>query len=660
MKKINQTAMLILVACMAMLVNVTHAQENKTVITIENEKVTDKEFLRMYNKNNVSDVSLKTTLDEYLDLYINYKLKVLEARNLKYDTIKKLREELKGYRSQLAKPYLIDEDVNKELLKEAYDRMLYDVNASHILIRTLPTSPAKDTLVAYEKAMEIRKQLLDGKSFEELAVEYSEDPSAKDRVMKGKVIKGNKGLLGYFTVFDMVYPFESAAYKLNVGEVSMPVRSNFGYHIIKLNEKKRAIGDVKVAHIMKFLNNAKTKEDSIAVKDSMMEVYQKLQNGGDFKELAKSDSDDKTTAQNGGELPMLKATRLLPKFVQNISKLKEGEYSAPFETKYGWHIIKLIEKKGVGTFEDKKDEIKKQIAKSDRASESVISLVKKIKAENDTKVYLDRALELKNVIDKELHTGEWKADTAVNMTKVVYQIGNNSYTQYDFAKFIEANPPTQKSEDLETLLEVIFESFVDAKSLEYEDENLPNKYPEFKTLMQEYEDGILLFELTNDEVWQKAVKDTLGLEKFYNKNKEKYNWKQRVKAKIFILLNDEITDKAKKLAQEGYSKEKLLTQLNDSIHTNVIIKEGLYENDANYYIEKVEWKKGLSDIKNYRKQNYFVFIEDFVEPQPKTLKEAKGVVTSDYQNYLEKQWIEKLRSKYNYKVDKEVFKNLKP
>ncbi len=628
-------------------------------ITINGEKIKDTEFLRMYNKNNVNDVTLKTSLDEYLDLYINYRLKILEARDLKYDTIQKLKEELKGYRAQLAKPYLIDEEVNKELLEEAYERMQSDVNASHILIKVLPTTPAKDTLVAYEKAMEIRKQLLNGKSFEELAVEYSDDPSAKDRVMNGRQMKGNKGRLGYFSVFDMVYPFESATYQLKEGDISMPVRSNFGYHIIKLNEKRPALGQVQIGHIMKFLSSAKSKEDSIKVKNQIMDIYQKLNNGEDFGKLAASESDDKTTATNGGKLPMLKATRLLPKFVENIAEMKEGEYSAPFQTKYGWHIIKLIKHKGVGTFDEKKDEIKKQIAKSDRASESVISLVKKIKAENKTREHLNKAIALKDVINDDLYAGKWKADTAMNMQETVYKIGKNTYTQYDFAKFIEANPPLQKGEDLETLLEVIFESFVDAKTLEYENENLPNKYPEFKMLMQEYEDGILLFELTNDQVWQKAIQDTLGLKAYYNAHKEKYNWKERADAKIFILLNDEITDKARALATTVDSKEELLSQLNDSTHINVIIKEGLYENDANYYFENIAWKKGISDVKNHKKQKFFIYIKDFVEPQPKTLKEAKGAATSDYQNYLEEKWIENLRNKYPYKVNKKVFEALK-
>ncbi|MCF8231764.1 MAG: peptidyl-prolyl cis-trans isomerase [Bacteroidales bacterium] len=633
--------------------------DERVVMTIEDEAITANEFLNVYNKNN--NLDSKQPLDEYLDLFINYKLKVKEAKNLGYDTIQKLQKELEGYRDQLAEPYLMDEEVNKELMREAYDRMRYDIRASHIMLKVSETAPPEDTLKAYNKIMDLRRQAVNGTPFSKLATKYSEDPSARERKVQGRTVRGNKGDLGYFSVFDMVYPFETAAYNLEEGEISQPVRTKYGYHLIKVTNKHKALGRVKAAHILKMYKNAQSKEDSLEAKNKIQEIYQKLKDGADFAKLAKQESDDRSTSRKGGNLPWFGSNRMIPEFVEAAYKLKEtGDFSKPFRTSYGWHIMMLKERKGIGNFEEEKEKIKKKLSKSGRDKKSKKAFVKKIRDEYNAQSFMPAVKELEKVISNKVFSGKWDADTAKQMKKPVFKIGDKVYTQYDFAEYIEENQSRKKAQDLGMYLELKFKKFRDDKSIAYEDSQLEKKYPEFKSLMKEYRNGILLFELTNDKVWEKAVKDTTGLKKYYKKHKKKYMWDERADATIAILLNPEVEKDVKKMLKQGKRKASIDSILNSDSARNISVQDGLYEKDANPYIRKAKWEKGLSKKLNHEKKPFFVKIHKFVPPEPKTLDEARGIVTADYQNYLEKQWINKLRKKYDYEVNQDVLKSLNP
>ncbi|MGM0567128.1 MAG: peptidylprolyl isomerase [Bacteroidota bacterium] len=644
--------------CFVTLMTFTGWSQNKdaTVITIEDEKITVDEFLSVFNKNNPENENSKEALEEYLDLYINYKLKVKEAERLGYDTIKELQEELQGYREQLAEPYLIDEEANQKLLREAYDRMQHDVRASHILFRAGENAAPEDTLKAYNKAMEVREKALAGQDFGDLAVEHSEDPSARERAQQGRKIPGNQGDLGYFTVFDMVYPFESAAYKLEPGSISKPVRTRFGYHIIKVEDKRDALGEVKVAHILKVLTQAKDAQDSLKMKHEIDSIHTLLKEGADFTRLVKKHSDDKASAKKGGELPAFTSNRMIPSFVKAVDQLEEeGDISKPFKSRYGWHIVKLIEHKPIGSFEENKEEIKRQISKSDRADKSQESLIKKLQKEYSASMNEKAALAIKNFMDKGYFNKEWNADTVKNLQAIVFEIGDASFTQYDFARYLEKTMKRTQSQDFEVMLRKKFNTFVDEKTLAYEKDRLEEKYPEFKRLLKEYRDGILLFELTNDKVWNKAVEDTAGLKAFHEKRKENYMWDERAKATIVTILDEEVLEKARELAAKGKSGEEIKKALNDSTRQTVMVQDGKFEKDANEKIETVKWEKGLSDVHTHKDRKFFVYIHHFADPEPKTLKEARGAITADYQNYLEEKWLEELRNRYDFKVHQRVF-----
>lgn len=641
------------------IISFAQVDNDKVVMTIAGDEITAQEFLRVYNKNNNSQN--EQSLKEYLDLFINYKLKVKEAEKQGYDTIQKLQKELKGYRDQLAKPYLMDEEVKKELMQEAYDRMRYDIRASHILLKVSQTAPPEDTLKAYNKIMNLRNQALEGKSFAKLAQEHSEDPSARNRKIQGREIPGNKGDLGYFSVFDMVYPFESAAYSLEEGEISKPVRTKYGYHLIKVTDRHKALGQVKAAHILKMTKNAESKEDSLQAKKEIFDIYNKIKEGADFAKMAKKHSDDRTTSRNGGELPRFGSNRMIPAFVQAAYELKkEGEVSKPFRTSYGWHIMMLKERDGIGSFEEEKERIRKKINKSSRNKQPKKAFLRKVRKDYNAMNFMDAVQEMESVVDKSIFKKEWTADTAKDMRKPVFKIGDNVYTQYDFARYLEENQKWEKAEDIGIFLKFRFKSFIDDKTLAYENSQLDEKYPEFKALMKEYRDGVLLFELTNDQVWEKAMKDTTGLKKFYKKHKKDYMWNERADATIAILLGPSVKEQLLTMLREGERKEAILDELNnDSTHT-VSVMEGLYEKDANPYISKAHWETGLSKMHEHKDKPFFVNIHQFVDPEPKELKEARGMVTADYQNYLEKQWLKKLRKKYDYKVNWDVLNQLNP
>jgi len=650
----------VLLALLAFAFILVTGQNNtdRVVMTIEGEEITADEFLRVYNKN--SNIENKQSLKEYLDLFINYKLKVKEAENLGYDTISELQKELEGYRDQLAESYLMDEDVNKELLKEAYERMKYDLRASHILIKVSETAPPKDTLKAYNKIMDIRRKAINGKPFAELAAEFSEDPSARQRKARGRTIPGNKGDLGYFSVFDMVYPFEDAAYKLEEGEISKPVRTKYGYHLIKVTDRHKALGRVKTAHIMKMYKNAETKKDSTEAKNKIQEIFKKLKEGADFAELARKHSDDRSTAQKGGELPWFESNRMIPGFVKAAYQLKKtGDFTNPFRSSYGWHIMMLKDKEGIGSFEEEKQKLKEQLSKSGRNKKSQKAFAKKIRKEYNAHTFIPAVKEMENVLTEAIYKKKWSADTAKNMTKPVFKIGDKVYSQYDFAKYLEKNQRRKNADDLGMYLQLNFKKFVDDKSIAYENSQLENKYPEFKSLMKEYRDGILLFELTNDKVWEKAVEDTAGLEKFYQNHKSDYMWEERANATIATILNPEVSNQVKKLLKQGRKAHAIDSVINNDSVTNASLKEGYFEKDANPYIEKAQWEKGLSEKLKHKKYSFYVMIHEFIPPEPKKLKEARGIVTADYQNHLEKQWIRKLRNKYSFEVNRDVLNSLK-
>ncbi|MCF8465419.1 MAG: peptidyl-prolyl cis-trans isomerase [Flavobacteriales bacterium] len=631
------------------------AQEKDPVLlTVDGQNITLSEFEAVYKKNNRDAVVDQKDLEDYLELYINFRLKVREAEELGLDTVKKFIEELKGYQKQLAKPYLTDKEVTQNLVKEAHERSLKDVRASHILLKVGPDALPKDTLIVYNKIMDIRKQAEKG-DFAALAKKYSEDPSAKE----------NAGDLGWFSVLRMVYPFETAAYQTENGNISMPVRTRFGYHIIKSFGSRDALGEISAAHIMIKTGKEATEEDQAKAKEKIMEVKGLLDKGQNFEDLAKKYSEDKGSSAKGGVLPNFGTGRMVPAFESAAFGLKaDGDYSEPVLTDYGWHIIKRIERIPVATFEEAEKDLSAKVAKDSRSEMSKLSVLARIKKDygfKETRSALDAVA---SRLDSSLVEGKWDAEAAKDLKATVFTIGKDNYTQADLAAYIGSHQSRRKEEPLVVILNGLYNQFVEESLLAYEEAKLPQKHPEYKALLKEYRDGILLFDLTDNKVWSKAVKDTAGLKSFHEKNSDKFMWGKRLDAEIYHCQKDSIVEPLKaalaKKAKKGKpTKEEILQEFNANSQLNLRVEQGNYEENDEEILKNAKWEKGLYGPFKDGQNQVLILVNSVLEPTAKSLKEARGLVTADYQNFLEKEWIAELRGKYKYTANRELLKQIK-
>jgi peptidyl-prolyl cis-trans isomerase SurA len=640
-------------ASLLFLCSISIAQTNTSdpvIMSIAGENVAKSEFERVFKKNNTKETSYdRKSVTDYVTLYVNYKLKVKEAVDMGMDTVKSFTEELGGYRKQLAQPYLVDKEVTENLLKEAYNRMKSDVRASHILVKVAQEALPKDTLEAYNKALKIREELMKGKDFAELAKEKSEDPSAKD----------NGGDLGYFTALQMVYPFESAVYSMKKGELSQPVRTRFGYHIIKVTDTRPAQGEVKVAHIMVKVAANALSADSAKAAAKTKELYDSLKAGKSFEDLAQKYSEDQGSSKQGGVLPVFGTGRMVPEFEKAAFSLKNvGDYTQPIRTTYGWHIIKLLEKKQLGTYEELQAELKQKVSKDSRAELSKASMIKKIKNKYGFKENAKAKDEFMKVVDSTLTQGKWTADKAANLKNMMFSIGEKNYMQKDFAEYVASHQAKKGDGTLPVQVNALYNDWLNESVIAFEESRLDQSHPDFKALMQEYRDGILLFELTDKKVWSKAVKDTAGLKEFYEKNKNSYQWGERLDAVIYTCADAEVAKEVHKLMKTVDDNDTLMARVNKSSQLNLQVKSGKFSKGDNEIIDSIPWTEGMTKDMKRNNQIVFVNVKKKLPAQPKTLEEAKGIITADYQAYLEKEWIEELRKKYSVKVNQEVVETL--
>jgi len=607
------------------------SQKNSDVLfTVDKEPVTTTEFLTVFNKNrDIVEEDNKKSIEEYLELYINYKLKLKQAYELKLDTIPSYVKELKKYRAQLIVPYLKDDNVTASLVKEAYDRMKMEVNASHILVRLNPKASPSDTLKAYTKIMEARAKILKGEAFDKIAKLYSEDPSAQK----------NGGNLGYFTTFSMVYPFENAAYNSKVGDVSMPFKTSYGYHIVNVIDKRAAKGEVEVAHIM-IKNKA---VDSTYSKKQINDVYAKLEQGDAFSFLAKQYSEDKSTSSRGGKMAKFSSNRMLKSFSDVAFSLKnENDYSKPFKTKYGWHIIKLIKKHPIKEFNDIKDDLTKKIAKSQRVGIVGKSIAGRLKSEYSIN---------KNI---ENYNGYIKNDTAFisrNLKSTIFTINERAIP---LKKLNDYNKSQRKK-----TLKTAYEDFLNQEVLNYYKDNLENTDVDFAITIKEYRDGLLLFDLLQQKIWTKAEKDTVALSEFFYKNRENYKWKERANLILATCTKKEKAVLVKTMLEEGKTIKEIKETVNEGAIVNVLFSEGVLEAGNQKLPKDYAFRKGVSKVYNEDK-NHFVIakVTNIIAPALKELKEAKGIVINDFQKELERNWITELRDSYSVKVKKKVLKKI--
>ena len=635
-------------ACLLLLCANTIFAQN--IFSINGENVSTPEFENIFKKNNYTGKSLTAAdVDDYLDRYINFKLKVKEAYAMGLDTNPQFDRELVGYRSQLAKPYLTDKETGDLLLREAFKRSQEEVRAVHVLIRLEPNAAPADTAAAYKKILAVQARLNKGDDFFTVATEDSEDPSAKQ----------NKGDLGYFSVLQMIYPFEQVVYNMPVGKISAPFRTNFGYHIVKLMDKRATRGKIKVAHILIKAAETDAPEKQATAKTKIEELYKRASTE-DFANLAKQYSEDPSTKDKGGELQPFGTGRMVEVFENTAFGLKkDGDVSQPIKTNFGWHIIKRLSYEEIPNFEQAELSLKQRVDRDARSFQKRNVLINKLKKEYDLKEYAfaKNAVIAAIAQDTSFVKANFKAEATAGFKAPLIEIKDKTYTQANFADFVAKNQSRMEA-DPTMVLNGLYTRFVEDAIIGYEDQNLEKKYPEFNALMQEYKDGILIFDLTDRKVWNKAVADTTGLQAYYNSHKNDYMWGQRVEATIYSCLDEAVANKVKKMAGRK-NNEVILAKINKENPLNLKITEGKYSKGDNELVDKAGETVGLSANMKEGSGVAFVKVRKVLAPEVKQLSEIRGIITSDYQSFLEKEWLKELKNKYKVVVNQAELAQIK-
>lgn len=645
----------------ALLIILATKSYSQTLFHYGNNPVDKKEFLRVYEKNAINqkpDYS-KQALEEYLDLYSLFRMKVTEAEKMSLDTMTSIQYELANYRKQLVKNYLTDEQVQNKLIKEAYDRMKENVKVAHIMTLSSPMSPAEDTVEPYRIIDSVYKAIVNkGASFEDLAKKYSAD----------KQTAPNGGNLGYITALQTVYPFENAAYNTPVGKVSKPFRSPYGYHIVKVLDRRKAIGEIKVAQILIHIKKSEGDNAEKDASEEAMEVYNKLKAGADFKTLVQEHSDDTYSKNNDGELQPFGVGQMVGDFEKAAFALnKPGDFSKPVKTDYGYHIIKLIEKYPLPDYDSMKPILKARIEKDSRAQVARDIFYQGVKDKNNFKDYPESMKEMEQWFKDIPAEGEkantFTAEDYKGSDKPLFTVNGTAYTQSDMVTYSYDVTRGRLMGPRQVVFRNLYDNYLITVLNDIVEQNLIDENPDFKHLMEEYRAGIMLFELMDRNVWGKASKDSTGLEQFHSTRKDKYQWNPGFKGAVYTVKNEDVLKKALKIiGKKDITDEDIAKKLNtEDMPDAVSIEHGYYEFNKFDKFSKAQITEGkASESKKNEDGTYSVVFAEKVynEKHPKTLDEARGYVIADYQDHLEKKWNQELRDKYPVKVDNEVFNSM--
>ena len=624
---------------------------DRTLMTIAGKNVPAGEFIRMYKKSSESGQS--ADIDSYLQQYITFKLKVADATDEGMDTTKAFRNELNGYRNQLALNYLTDADTKEKLLQKTYQRSLSEINAWHILVSCPEGAKPEDTLSAWQKATDIRERIIKGESFEQVARGTSDDPS----------VKINGGNLGYFTVFQMIMPFEDAAYNLKIGAISEPVRTPYGYHIIKVSDKRPSKGKVLVAHIMKGAPPGTGEKEAKIAEESINNIFNELKAGGSFRELARKYSDHKESASQGGKLNWFGTGEIMPELSEAAFSLTDtGSYSKPVRTIYGWHIIKLLDRKPHGSFEEMRSYLESRINQSYLNSLSKKSFIEKLKKEYKFTINQPAYKWFVENTDTLTIQGLAKYDKATMPSGYIYSFANQHLTTKEFASYIEKRGSIIITDDPVFFINHTIEARIAEQIISYENSILEKKYPDFRYLMNEFHDGILLFEISGKKIWNRIQEDSIGLKQYYEENKQNFLTRNGMEAKLYILKLPEGEKKLysayKKYSRNEYTDSLLLEKFNKNQDSLLVITRREWFKGDDPEIDKIQWIPGVQ----FLKINMFpaaIVITRIIEPEPLPFKEVEGEMMTGYQDYLENEWLRQLKNKYTVKIDNLVYDEVK-
>ncbi len=642
----NQKLSLSIIMLFLTVFSFAQKQSDDVLFTVDVDPIKTSEFIRVYNKNLdlVKDESQKD-VDAYLKLFINYQLKIKEARRLGLDTIPTYLREFESYKKQLSQNFLTDTKVTDALIDEAYRRSIQDIKASHILIRL--DENEKDTLQVYNQLLDLRERVKkDG--FEKV----------KSENHNGTTVFAEE--LGYFSTFKMVYEFENAAYNTQIGDISKPFRTRFGYHIVKVEDKRPSRGEVTVAHIM--ISNKQT--DSLMDPEVRInEIYRKISQGENFEALARQFSDDKSSSASGGILSPFTGGQLSSLEFENMafSLTNAGEISKPFKTDYGWHIIKLIDKKGIQPLDEVRGELENKVKRDTRSNLINNALAKKLKKQYNVMDDSKRMEYFTSILSNDYYNRAWSLPANFEANKELFKIGKKTVTYGDFGNHLLASQRAYngKTTPFDVIAKKEYEAFQENAILKYQEDNLEFENEDFAQILQEYRDGLLLFDLMEKEVWNAATKDTIGLKNYYETHKSDYFWKDRVDAVMATAAKQDDIEKVKDLMQKGKSEEDISKQLNTDAEQKVIFTKGLMEADHQVLPNDLEMKEGVSKIYQFNDAYHVLMINKVMPATNKRFEEAKGKVISDYQNNIEENWLKSLNERYKVEVNAKALKDVK-
>ncbi|WP_026896950.1 peptidylprolyl isomerase [Daejeonella oryzae] len=612
----------------------------QTLVKLGSKEVTVQEFLWVYNKSNGTPPAFdEKSLKSYLDLYSNFRLKVIDAEAHGLDQEEGFKQELDGYRAKLAERYLLEREVSDKLIVEAYERSQKIINASHILVLCAPQATPADTLIAYNKIRDIKDQALNGSSFEELASRYSEEPGAA----------GSKGSVGNFTAFQMLYPFETAAYTTPKGKISSIVRTRFGYHIIKINDVLPNPGQREVAHIMVAVAPNSSYADSVLARNKIFEIHKRLNSGEDFSSMAKQYSDDKNSGLKGGLLPILSLGQSVKQFENTAFTLvSEGDISNPVQSNYGWHIIKLIQKFPLPPLEQVRNILKNRVTADERSALSQDLFISRLKKEYRLQENSDYKSE--EALTKLLNDPEKYSNA------VLFTVNKEKVLLPALAKYIQERrqiegPLAKTSADW-------YQDFMNHKLIALENNHLEAHYPDFRFLMNEYRNGILLYNYSERKIWDLSQTDTAGLKAFFESHRQNYMWKERASANIYVTGSAKLLAETKQMLKQNIPEQEILQKLNQSNPLNLVINKGVYERSEHMFADRATWKSNTDSEIIVGNVHVLVQIHEVFPSRQKTFDEVRGLVLSDYQNFLEEEWIKQLKQKYPVVVNRSELKRL--
>lgn len=620
------------------------AAKDPVIMKINGKDIKLSEFEYLYKKNNKQQLE-KESINQYVDRFVTYKLKVAEAEELQLDTAKSFINEFEGYKRDLSQPYFEDKEVTSRLAHECYEMMKRNVNVTNIFVNFGTDKVMQEQ--KKQKVDSIYQCLLNGEDFQTLALNCSEERAAKR----------TKGEMGYIKVGMLPYEFEKVAFSTPVGQFSKPFSSQYGWHILRVNAEREDRGKVLVEHILKLYPRNADDEAKARVFNRVDSIYDVVTGGANFEEVAKKESEDNASAKNGGRLPWFGCKEMVEEF-ENVSfDLKDGEISKPFSTRYGVHIVKKLASKPLGAFEEYEAQIKNMFANDERSTMGRKAKMETIKKELGYKVnpeldfYLDKMIAESNDNDSLFFKSvkESKYD-AFCIGKQTYKLGEITQS-LNHSKKISAKAK-------KNVIYSALNHFAEKKLSEKYVDKLYETDSNFRNLINEYHDGMLLFEISNRKIWDGAAKNVEGIEKYFNENREKYGWDEpKYKATIVLTVNDSIMNEAKTFLAENADNANKFAEMKEKFKKQVNVEHVLVSKGENELVDYEVYNSGVKP-KSKRYASSFIYEGRMIDA-PESYTDVKVQVLGDFQSQLEKQWVDTLKKKYPVVINRKVLSQVK-